>query len=52
MSPARVPRRCSTGTVGIAQEPVQRAETVTREVQTDDGPRHALDALVVAVRPD
>ena len=30
---------------------VMRAETVTRQVRADDGPRSALDALVVAVRP-
>ncbi len=31
---------------------VQRAEQVVREVETADGPRQALDALVVAARPD
>lgn len=30
---------------------VRRAEVVEREVRTDDGPRTALDTLVVAVRP-
>lgn len=30
---------------------VERAETATRPVQTDAGPREALDALVIAVRP-
>ncbi len=30
---------------------VERAEQVVREVATDDGPRHALDLLVVAGRP-
>jgi len=36
------------GTAGLA---VEKAERVRRQVDTDDGPRTAVDALVRAVRP-
>ncbi len=35
---------------GVADLTVDRAERITRSVDTDDGPRDAIDCLVIASR--
>jgi hypothetical protein len=37
-------------TSGVADLEIERAERVTRRVETADGPRDAIDCMVVATR--